>query len=353
MTSVATMTSPYRYQGGRRYLEDAALAYPLPVDLTELHRQLMRTLLCMRLHGKPFRNKVFDEENAPKKVLEAACGTALWSSACHDYFEALGHDKISFTGVDLAPLPPDLKASGMDWRFVHHDIRDGFAPFGDDEFDFVFIKDIMFLRQDGIVPRQNPLSEVLRVLRPGGVIEIWESDYVFRTLVPNPTLAKDLAEDELELAKECAVYPIDPSTSFAQTRNTAISQYNDWLESALEKRHLPAAPCAYITWMFTAHADELNDSGSRRIAVPFCEMRWEKENNKPPLDDYQLSLRQCALQNCFDFMDALEPLLKEESGKRQDEWDRWKAGLVSELMHGNGAADGECLELGAWWATKY
>ena len=345
--------SPYRYQGGRRYLRDPALVYPLPVDLTELHRQLMRMLLCIRLHGKPFRNEVFNRNNPPKKVLELACGGAFWSSACHDHFKSHGHDKISFTGLDLAPLPPDLRSSGLDWKFVQHDIRNGLNVFADNTFDFIFVKDASFLRQDGIVPRQNPLSEALRVLQPGGVIEVWDADCVFRTLVPNPTLAKDLAEDEVELAKSCGVYPIDPSTSFAQTRNTALAQYNSWIESALEKRHLPTAPCAYITWMFTAHADELDNYGSCRIAVPFSEMRWEKESKKPPLNNFQLSLRQSALQNSLDFMDAIEPLLKEESGKRQDEWDRWKAGLVSDLVNGHGAADGECLEIGAWWATKY
>lgn len=48
----------------------------------------------------------------------------------------------------------------------------------------------------------------------------------------------------------------------------------------------------------------------------------------------------------------MEPVLKAESGKRQDEWDRWWANLTSDLLEQNGTINGECLELGACWAQK-
>ena len=41
-----------------------------------------------------------------------------------------------------------------------------------------------------------------------------------------------------------------------------------------------------------------------------------------------------------------------ESGKKQDEWDRWWAALNSDVLERNGLSNGECLEVGAWWAQK-
>ena len=333
-------------------MRDPTLPYPLPVDVPEMHRQTMRTLLFMRLFGAPFCNTTFDEDSPPGKVLELACGTALWSSACHDYFKRHGHDRISFTGVDIAPIAPDLNATGVNFRFVQHDLRNRPFPFPDAEFDFIFIKDSGFTVSN-VGFKENSMQETMRILKPGGVVELWESDHVFRTLLPNPATPAHASEDEVAVARANAAYIISPQTGFAATQNPYLRDYNLWIEGALDKRGFVASPCAIATWALGSHGDQIRNFGSRRLALPFSATRWEKQSKRAVLTPYQESLRQTALETSVRFVESMEPALKEESGKRQDEWDRWKASMIKDLVEGGGTANGECLELGAWWATRF
>ena len=67
----------------------------------------------------------------------------------------------------------------------------------------------------------------------------------------------------------------------------------------------------------------------------------------------QMALRQTALLSVVQMIESLEPLLKEVSGKNSEEWGHWWASMMADLMDPTrGAISGECLEMGAWWATK-
>lgn len=234
-------TSLFKHEGGRRYLRDPSLPYPLPVDLVEVHRQSLRMLLMMRLWGAPFCNTELNEDNPPKKVLELACGSGLWSSACHDYFKRHKHENISFTGLDIAPLAPDLRRSGVNWRYVQHDIRKHPFPFPDAEFDFIFLKDVGFC-VNNMDFSGMPLQETARLLKPGGVAEIWESDHVFRTLLPDPASPPGTLDDEIEQAEVNAVYIMSSGTPFVASQNRYLIDLNLWIERALAKRNLPPLP---------------------------------------------------------------------------------------------------------------
>ena len=346
------MSNPFKYVGGRRYLRDPTLPYPLPVDLPELHRQSLRLLLLMRLHGKPFCNPVFKEDAPPpKKVLEVACGTALWSSACHNYFKENSHDQVKFTGMDIAPLAPDLRQIGVNWRFVQHDIRKQPFPFADEEFDFIFIKDTAFLVSN-VETKGSPLTDITKYLKVGGVLEIWESDHVFRALLPQPAVPPGTTKDELEQARASATYIMSSSTAFAASQNKYLMDYNMWIERALGKRGLSASPCGLAMWAFRMYSDVFRDIGSRRLALPFGNTRWERESSKVELTPFQASLRRTALLTTIQFIESMEPVLMVESGKRQDEWDRWWANMTNNLLEQDGTLDGECLEVGAWWSHK-
>ena len=373
----------FTFRQGRRYLRDPTLNYPLPVDLTELHRQTLRTLLLMRVFGAPFCSPAFDD-TPPKRVLELACGTALWTSACHDYFKAQGYCNIAFTGLDIAPLAPDLREQGLDWRFVQHDLRKSPLPFEDEEFDFLFIKDTAFCAGEFAL-QTNPLGGLLRYLKPGGVIEVWESDLLFRCLLPFPHVAPGTTGEDAEQAEETATYVTTSGTAFAKPQNPFLLDYNTWVEKALDKLKLPAAPCAVMGFAFSSEPEGYTEVGSRRIAIPFGEVRWEKEdapagleNPTPPtketstlkkhsrksskagampmarknLTPDQAALRKTALNTVIGLIESLEPVLMKESGKKQDEWDRWWASMTANLLLENGTINGECLEVGAWWARK-
>jgi ubiquinone/menaquinone biosynthesis C-methylase UbiE len=323
-------------------------------------------MVLMQIFDAPYCAPYFDD-TPPTKVLEVACGSGAWSTACHDY---LGNDTaVSFTGLDILPLAPDLSKAGLKWQFVQHDLRRQPLPFSDGQFDFVFVKDTGLCTSAASL-QAEPLSELLRVLKSGGTLEIWDSDYIIRTLLPNPPIAPGLSEEQLEQAEETATYTISAATPFAQAQNPYIKDYNAWATKAFERRKLTGVPCAFIGMAFSAETDSFRDYGSRRIAIPLSEVRWEKEphvrkgslggqessrENRPKprvLTPEQLALRKTALNTIVQMIEGLESMLMEASGKSKDEWDRWWAAMVTDLFHDDGTADGECLEVGAWWGQK-
>ena len=374
------MASPFTYRLGRRYLRDPTIAYPFPVDLIEIHRQNLRTLLLMQVYGSPFCAPVF-HHRAPWKVLEIACGSALWTSSTHDYFKRRGHADVSFTGLDIAPLAPDLRKQGVDWRFVQHDLRKLPLPFEDEEFDFIFIKDTLCCAA-GVGVEDNPLMELMRHLKPGGIIEVWESDLLFRCLLPSPPTSLGTAEEDVKQAGRTATYAIAAGTPFTKAQNPYLQDYNVWAEKALDKIQATAAPCALMGLTFSSEPEVFSSTGSRRIAIPLGEVRWEREGiggnpltqkskashdksgakraiatmeaslKRRVLSPDQKALRRTALMTVLGLIESLEPLLMSESGKKQNEWDRWWAGLNSDLLEQDGLLNGECLEVGAWWARK-
>jgi len=371
---------PFTYRLGRRYLRDPTIAYPLPVDLVEIHRQNLRTLLLTEVYGAPFCAPLF-QHRPPKKVLEVACGSALWSSGAHDFFKRRGCSNVSFTGLDIAPLAPDLRQHGVNWRFVQHDLRKPPLPFEDEEFDYIFVKDTVFCAA-GLGVEVNPLMELMRYLKPGGVIEVWESDLLFRCLLPSPPTTLGTSKDDVEQAASTATYAIAAGTPFTKAQNSYLQDYNIWAEKALDKIEATAAPCALMGLTFSSEPEVFGSVGSRRIAIPLGEVRWEQEGigrdslsqkkrtgrekseasrasaagqasvERRSLTPDQRALRRAALTTVLGLIQGLEPLLMKESGKKQDEWDRWWAGLNSDLLEGDGLLNGECLEVGAWWARK-
>lgn len=371
---------PFTYRLGRRYLRDPTIAYPLPVDLVEIHRQNLRTLLLTEVYGAPFCAPLF-QHRPPKRVLEVACGSALWSAGAHDFFKRRGCSNVSFTGLDIAPLAPDLRQHGVNWRFVQHDLRKPPLPFEDEEFDYIFVKDTVFCVA-GLGVEVNPLMELMRYLKPGGVIEVWESDLLFRCLLPSPPTSLATSKADVEQAKSTATYAIAAGTPFTKAQNPYLQDYNIWAEKALDQIEATAAPCAVMGLAFSSEPEVFGSVGSRRIAIPLGEVRWEhegtgrdssnqkKKTNREKGDSRrpstagqasverrfltpdQRALRRAALTTVLGLIQGLEPLLMKESGKKQDEWDRWWGGLNSDLLEGDGLLNGECLEVGAWWARK-
>lgn len=314
--------------------------------------------MLMRVFGGPFCTPSL-AENPPKRVLELACGSGLWSSLCHDFFARRGHPNVSFTGLDLVSLAPDLRKKGVNWQFKRHDLRKPRLPFPDDHFDFVFIKDA------GMCPsspaqQASGLSEPLRILKSGGILEIWDSDWVFRSLIPNPAPARKLASREQEIADATATYTFSSATPFTRAQNKYLQDYNSWVESAFDHRKLSAMPCATIGLSFNAEVDVLENVDSRRIAIPLGELRWEREGQskdttgrtRKPLTTDQFSIRHTALLTVVQMIEGMEPMLKEVSQKSRDEWDRWWAAMNVDLFNKGSLTSGECLEVSAWWGRK-
>ncbi|KAM5356559.1 hypothetical protein ACJ41O_003205 [Fusarium nematophilum] len=384
-TSDNSASKPFIVRNGRTYFNDPTSAYPLPTDLTELHRQCLRTLLLIQVYGAP----VFTPSlrvNPPQRVLELGCGTGFWSMMCHRYFKERGHSGISFTGVDIAPLAPGSAGAPLDvckpdkdmnWRFVQHDLRQFPWPFGDDEFDLIMVKDVSL-----IVPNwyyQGFLEEYLRCLKPGGVLELWDSDATLRMLRPHVPSAKPGSEEaeDHEAALDLGAYLMTAKTPLSAPLNTFLVEYNNWLSRTLEARQLSPVPCSLIGACLLQEPETLMEVRSKRMAIPLSEVRWEREGvggvvtkdgksyvemkakatphqkvEKKTLTAGQSALRRTALLVVAQQIQALEPILRETSGKNQDEWDLWVGKMLADLMSESGTSWGECLEVGAWSAKK-
>jgi SAM-dependent methyltransferase len=422
-TSSGSAQRPFVMRNGRQYLADPTIAYPLPVDLHELNRQSLRTLLLFQLFGGPVVSPVF-QNKPPTRVLEVGCGSGFWSMMCHRYYARHGHSSISFTGMDVAPIPMGSSSSSstsgsssgsqdannrastlsttstiagdgrpdkdMKWRFVQHDLRRMPWPFPDNEFDLVMVKDMSLANP--ISRQQDLMDEYIRILRPGGTLEIWESDHTIRMLRPHvpesppSASAADDDDDEQEMAASIGAYVMTSNTPLSPPLNSFLVEYNGWLARALEMRNLSPVPCTVVGSMLVQEADDLGGLGSRRLAVPLSEVRWEREGvggvvtkdgkgyidsdlrpgenkGKDPdpakapsprrsLTAGQAALRRTALLTVAQMVQGLEGPLREVSGKSQDEWDSWVGKMMNDLMRDGGASWGECLEVGAWWARK-
>ncbi|KAL7929842.1 hypothetical protein V8C35DRAFT_283990 [Trichoderma chlorosporum] len=375
---------PFVQRNGRTFLNDHTLAYPLPSDLTELHRQVLRTMLLIQVIGAPVLSPDLIKK-PPQRVLEIGCGSGFWSVMCHHFFKGRGHGGLSFTGIDIAPLAPDNSSStaddamkpspDMQWKFVQHDLRQMPWPTPAEEYDLVMVKDVSYAVTNKMM--QPFIEECIRMVRPGGTFEIWESDHVIRSLRPHVPTSTVSAEDAEEQAAAASLgaYVINPQTPLSVPSNNYIAEYNSWLTRALEKLDINPLPCTLIGPTLLQEYETLGDVRSRRIALPLSEFRWEKEGiggvittdskpeskgketSTPKLDKKtltagQIALRQTALLTQVQEMQALEPILRDVSGKSQDELDMWLTKMMNDLMDESGTSLGECLEFGAWYAKK-
>ncbi|CAG8980875.1 hypothetical protein HYALB_00013181 [Hymenoscyphus albidus] len=359
------LTNPFVLRNGRRCLRDPA--YPLPSDLHEIHRQTLRTMVFCQVFNGPLCSPSF-RDHPPKKVLDVGCGTGFWSIMCHRHFSQKGWNDVSFTGMDLAPLALTLDSEeDMNWRFVQHDITKCPWPFQDDSFDLIFMKDMSFCAPVGGTLQITLMDEFIRVVKPGGTVEVWDGDHVIRLLLPHDVPSETESADEITNedqahANAMGVYKLKPQTPLAEPQNQYLLDFNSYVINALEAKNLTSIPCTYTASMLLQE-EELIDVGLRRLAIPLGEVRWEregvggmngkgKEGERRILTPGQAAIRRTALLTLVNFIESMEPLLRAASGKGQDEWDRWGEAFMTDLLGNNGTEFGECLEIGAWWAKK-
>ncbi|KAF9872104.1 methyltransferase domain-containing protein [Colletotrichum karsti] len=375
-TSSFDAARPFVLKNGRTYLSDNSLAYPLPVDLAEIHRQSMRTLMLIQVFGSPLCSQTSGSVKPPSRVLEVACGSGFWSQMCHRYFKGKGHTDTEYTGMDIGPMGATAGDVDRDmkWRFVQHDMRQTPWPFADGEFDLVMVKDLSLVVTS---PHsiQATVEEYLRVLRPGGILEFWDSDHQIRMLRPH---AAPLSLDSEEGAAAVALgaYPISSKTPLSAPLNNYLVEYNSWVHRALESRNLSPVPCTLVGPALVQEFENVKDVQNRRLAIPLSEVRWEREGvggvvtkdgksyietgkgkakpdaQRKTLTPAQAALRRTAMMTVVQQIQSLEPILRETSGKSQDEWDAWIGKMMNDLTRENGTSWGECLEVGAWWATR-
>lgn len=333
---------------------DSSVPYPLPIDLAETHRQTMLAQLTSIIYDYPILCQDLLKK-PPLRVLELGCDTGWWSATCHQFFKARGH-QLQFVGMDMKPsqgMDNCFSQLGMDWEYVQHDINDFPWPVSDGEFDLVMAKNVVL----ALHPRKYPriVKEYARVLKTGGILEIWEHDATVRVVKPQAQKAKETRSD-LDIL---GLYPVMNNSTFCPATNKYAVQYNAWLTAGLSELELPVMPCSAIEGLFEGHlvdgSEYFNLIDTKRIAIPLGVkgVIWEQgEDRGRMLSTDQMAIRRTALDNFTAMVEAFEPIIKAQSGKNQTDWDIWLSKAKKDWLEGSGFASGECLELGAWSLRK-
>ncbi|CAI2179645.1 15826_t:CDS:2, partial [Funneliformis geosporum] len=165
----------FKYVNGRRYLKDSN-KYMLPNDDEEVDRLQSQHYLHWQIWKSNFSSPI---ETILKlggvEVLDVGCGSGLWSLEM-----AALYPLSNFTGIDIAPQYP-MDTHPLNTTFESVDITQG-LPYPDHRFDFIHVKVVLSL----IAEKHMKLifSELMRVLKPGGWLEIM--DYCNDLINPGP-----------------------------------------------------------------------------------------------------------------------------------------------------------------------
>lgn len=333
--------NPLVIREGRPYLNssDDRFIYPLPVDLAETNRYIMLSLLTSAVFETPLVSPEL-LENPPRRVLEVGCDSGYWSAACHQYFQSRGH-QVSFIGIDTKP--PAVtdgwhRDRGMDWEFIQWDLRDPGSPVQDGSIDLIMAMNQTLVYD--LTGYSQAISEYVRMLRPGGYLEVVEHDFAVRSVTPRAQIADN------------GLYQVGKTVSLGPCVNPYVAEYNAWLKPAFEALALPQIPSALAVTMLAGclveDADRLERVVDKRWAVPFAPLKWEREGEgRRVLTDAQAAVRQAALDSFIAMVEALEPLLRRSHRKNDDEWQEWLERAKRDWVQGDGLSLGECLEFGA------
>lgn len=166
-----TAASPRKSAPGRRFRED--VPYALPKDLEEGQRlNFQHYVIRYVLRG----NHAVHLDQSVKNILDVGSGTGIWG---HEIAQAFPLARVY--GLDLEPPQTvSLAAPALsvpdNYHFIQGNVLKG-LPFPDNMFDYVHQR-LLFL---GVPQNSWPavISELLRVTRPGGWVEIYEADILF------------------------------------------------------------------------------------------------------------------------------------------------------------------------------
>ena len=277
---------------------------------------------------------------------------------------AVRHPDAHITGLDIVPVYTDM--SGLRFDFKQHDFNTP-LPFETGSFDMVFARDVAMGMPCGDM-YAGVVTEMVRVLRPGGVLEVHAVDNIIRCL---------RRQEEVGYEKGTGAYVVSPTTGFEETRNVYVKGYNERLSRGLAELGLQPVPCTMIAPAMVGEG--LVGVQGRRLAMPLDEVWWEEGGEKwesPGVEAFRKRMRRSSVHStatgreggvlteqekavrglarlCFvQLVEGLEVVLRKEGAMREDEWDRWYRELMWNFMEGGGLRGGECVEYGVWWGVK-
>ncbi|KAI0673733.1 hypothetical protein C8Q78DRAFT_1067995 [Trametes maxima] len=216
----------------------------------ELLRRLMRTdSPTFHYFGK----------RPPTEVLDLGCGEGFWVLHAAKMWKS-HHTKV--TGLDLIDLhnndvgevrphmEPAYTPKNVTWfraNFVKYEL-----PFPDDSFDLVRMANLTLC-----IPINRwrfVLTEVRRVLKPGGRLELIDDDMFFPRIPPHPRFGKDTTS---------SIPPKDPASPPAKVTPTSPPKFPPPSPPKFRTQRAPSASRADAP--FIPHAASLSRSASLKL----------------------------------------------------------------------------------------
>ncbi|KAF9565333.1 hypothetical protein EC968_004170 [Mortierella alpina] len=190
--------------GRTRHTVESA-PYMLPNDLTESDRLDAQHYLVRFIFKGNYNVKL--DRDANLKILDVATGTGVWAlEMAHEF------PKADIYGVDISPIfPAEIKPKNCHFQLCN--ILDG-LPFPDNYFDFIYQRLLVY----ALTPAQRKQvnTELLRVLKPEGFLQLVESDGIVYNAGPEMEKINQLS---LETSLRHGVDPRE-----VQTMKTGLKQ---------------------------------------------------------------------------------------------------------------------------------
>ncbi|CAG8543971.1 14921_t:CDS:2 [Gigaspora margarita] len=156
----------FRYIDGRRFHNLENVVYPLPNDDDETDRLHFRHFLTRYIWQSNFSAPINDIlTDSETQILDVGCGAASWA-----FDMATTYPLIQIIGIDISQQPPTY-IKPDNFTFVKANVLEE-IPFEENTFDYVFQRNLF-----GAFTEQNwpdVIDELVRVLKPGGFIELSE-----------------------------------------------------------------------------------------------------------------------------------------------------------------------------------
>ncbi|RUS21592.1 LOW QUALITY PROTEIN: S-adenosyl-L-methionine-dependent methyltransferase [Endogone sp. FLAS-F59071] len=141
--------------------------YIFPHNDREISRlDSMHYAIRYLLHGN-FNAPIDAELEKGIRVIDVGCGTGRWTIDM-----ALDYPNSTFIGIDYVDIFPK-KDIPPNCTFIRCNVLNG-LPFEDDSFDFVFQRLMMLVYTPD--DWRRVIRELARITKPGGVVELEESD---------------------------------------------------------------------------------------------------------------------------------------------------------------------------------
>ncbi|KAI9476027.1 MAG: S-adenosyl-L-methionine-dependent methyltransferase [Benjaminiella poitrasii] len=157
---------------GRSYHHDSHNTSILPRDELEQDRLNSQHFSLKALYGGNILPSVKNSLPANAKILDLGCGSGCWVMEM-----AVEHPYYQFIGVDMADMfPTTIRPENV--KFELYNILNGLS-YPDNSFDYIHMR----LMITGLRSEEWPkvIAEIYRVLKPGGLVQLVESDFTEKT----------------------------------------------------------------------------------------------------------------------------------------------------------------------------